>query len=73
MSGFTEEQAEEMVQEAVVKTEKSFGGTFKRLKNENEGLKTKFEATAVDYDSAKKEMEKRINELESKLTESKKR
>ena len=73
MSGFTEEQAEEMVQEAVVKTEKSFGGTFKRLKNENEGLKTKFEATIADYDSAKKEMEKRINELESKLTESKKR
>lgn len=28
---FTEEQVEEMVQEAVEKTEKSFGGTFKRL------------------------------------------
>ena len=73
MSGFTEEQVEEIVQEAVAKTEKSFGGTFKRLKIENEDLKTRFEAAAADYDSANKEMDNRINELESKLTESKKR
>lgn len=72
MSGFTEEQIEEMMQEAVVKTEKSFGGTFKRLKSENEELKTKFDAAATDYDLVKSEMKERINELESKLTESKK-
>ncbi len=41
MSGFTEEQTEEMVQEAVGKTEKSIGGTFKRTKNENERVEDK--------------------------------
>ena len=72
MPGFTEEQVEEMVQEAVVKTEKSFGGTFKRLKSENEELALKYEADLAEYDSAKKEMAEKINELESKIEESKK-
>ncbi len=59
MTGFTEVQVEEIVREAVEKTEKSFGGTFKRLKSENEELKYKFEAAVSDYDSVKKDMEKK--------------
>lgn len=39
MKAYTEEQVEEMVREAVEKTERSFSGTFKRLKSENEELK----------------------------------
>ncbi len=39
MKSYTEEQVKEMVQKAVGKTEKSFAGTFKRLKDENERLK----------------------------------
>ena len=70
MSEYTAEQVEEMVQEAVVKTEKSFGGTFKRLKNENEELKTAYEAAAAEYDAARKEKEHRIEELETLLSES---
>ena len=73
MSGFTEEQVEEMVQEAVAKTEKSFGGTFKRLKSENEELQNNYEAAVAEYNASKNEMEKRINELEPILNESKKR
>ena len=73
MSGLTEEQVEEIVQEAVAKTEKSFGGTFKRLKSENEELKQNYETTTVEYESAKEEMKQRVSELESKLAESKKR
>ncbi len=38
MITYTENQAQEMVQEAVAKTELSFGGTFQRLKEENEKL-----------------------------------
>ena len=72
MSEFKEEQVEEMVQEAVAKTEKSFGGTFKRLKSENEEIGKKYEAAAAEYESAKNEMIERIHELESKLEESKK-
>lgn len=72
MTGFTDEQVEEIVREAVEKTEKSFGGTFKRLKSENEELKSKFETTISDYDSVKNDMEKKIGELESKLAERKK-
>ena len=72
MPEFTEEQIEEMVQEAVMKTEKSFGGTFKRLKSENEEFAKKYDSAAAEYDSAKKEMMERINELKSKLDESKK-
>jgi len=67
-----EEQVEEIVQEAVSKTEKSFGGTFKRLKSENEELKKSYETAAAGYESAKKELETRIGELESRLGESKK-
>ena len=70
MSGFTEEQIEEMVQEAVAKTEKSFGGTFKRLKSENEELQNNYEAAVAEYNASKEEMGKRINELERARDES---
>ena len=69
---FAEEQVEEMVHEAVEKTEKSFGGTFKRLKTENEELKTKYETALTEYNSARDEMERRVKELETNLSESKK-
>ena len=69
---FTEEQVEEMVHEAVEKSEKSFGGTFKRLKSENEELKTKYKTTLAEYNSARDEIERHVKELEIKLSESKK-
>ena len=72
MEEYTEEQVEEMVQEAIAKTEKSFGGTFKRLKSENEELKTKHEAVAAEYETARNDMQKRIEEFENLLSESKK-
>jgi len=71
MSGYTEEQVEEMVREAVEKTERSFGGTFKRLKSENEELKARSEETAANHEADRSEMEKRISELESVISESK--
>ncbi len=43
MKTYTEEQVEEMVQEAVAKSERSFGGTFKRLKSKNNELKTRIQ------------------------------
>ncbi len=44
MKTYTEEQVDEIVQEAVAKVERSFGGTFKRLKSENEEFKTRTQA-----------------------------
>lgn len=70
MSEYTEEQVEEIVQEAIAKTEKSFGGTFKRLKSENEELKNRHETAVAERDAAKKEMEHRIGELENLLSDS---
>jgi len=69
MSGYTEEQVEEMVQEAVTKTERSFGGTFKRLKSENEELRTAYEKTLSEQDTAHSTLEKRIGELEAIISE----
>ena len=68
MSGFTQEQVEEMVREAVEKTEKSFGGTFKRLKAENEELQKLRETSENDLLSAKSTLEKRVSELEQEVT-----
>ncbi len=68
MSGFTQEQVEEMVREAVDKTEKSFGGTFKRLKAENEELQKLQETAGKDFTSAKSLLEKRVSELEQEVT-----
>ena len=69
MPQFTEEQVVEMVQEEVAKTEKSFGGTFKRLKSENEELKALNDTAVEEYESTKKEMQLRMEELESLLSE----
>lgn len=71
MAEYTEEQVEEMVREAVEKTEKSFGGTFKRLKSENEEIGNKYAALVAKLDTTKKERDFRIEELESLLTERK--
>jgi hypothetical protein len=67
MSGFTEEQVEEMIREAVSKTEKSFGSTFKRLKAENEELQTMRNTAAQDFESSKTVFEKRIAALEQEV------
>jgi len=67
MPEYTEEQVEEMVRKAVEKTEKSFGGTFRRLKSENEELKARCEAAAAERDAAREELERRIGELEALL------
>ena len=67
MSEFTKEQVEEMVRDAVEKTEHSFGGTFKRLKSENEELGKKYAAAAGEIESGKQAMEDTIRDLESRL------
>ena len=69
---FTEEQVEEIVHEAVEKTEKSFGGTFKRLKSENEELSTNYETALAERNSALEKLESSAKEFEVKLSESKK-
>ncbi|MFC1693301.1 hypothetical protein ACFL1R_07345 [Candidatus Latescibacterota bacterium] len=71
MTDYSEEQVEEIVQEAVAKTEKSFGGTFKRLKSENEELRNFYETAVADHEAAKKTMEQRIEELQNLISESK--
>ena len=73
MAGFTEEQIEEMIREAVEKTEKSFGATFKRLKTENEELRKTSETAAEEFSTAKSQMEERIAELEQELGTSRQR
>ncbi len=45
MKTYTEEQANEMVQEAVAKVERSFGGTLQNLNEENEKLRDKIKDT----------------------------
>ena len=50
MVGYTEEQVRKMVQEAVAKTERSFGVTFKRLTKERDRLKSENEAIRRDMD-----------------------
>ena len=69
MTGFTEEQVEEMVQEAVAKTERSFGGTFKRLKSENEEFKAAYEKALTDQEAVRGSLETRIGELESIISD----
>ncbi len=69
MAGYTEEQIEELVQEAIAKTERSFGGTFKRLKSENEELQAVYEKTLADQDTVRSSLEKRIEELESVISD----
>jgi len=72
VSQFTEAQVEEKVHEAVEKTERSFGATFKRLKSENEELRQQFESIHTEHESTRGDLEQRIGELESSLSESRK-
>jgi len=67
MAEYTEVQIEEIVNDAIEKTEKSFGGTFKRLKSENEQLKAELSAATDGIGSEKEELGSRISELESLL------
>ncbi|MFC1538721.1 hypothetical protein ACFL6H_04795 [Candidatus Latescibacterota bacterium] len=69
---FTQEEVEEMVREAVEKTEKSFGGTFKRLKSENEELIAQHETALAERDSARDQLENTVKEYEQKFSENKK-
>ncbi len=69
---YSEAQVEEMVSEAVEKTEKSFGGTFKRLKSENEELSRKFESAQAERNAAREELAHVSQEFETKLSERKK-
>ena len=71
MAGYTEEQIEELVQEAVAKTERSFGGTFKRLKGESEELREKYESAMAEFENEKAAYDSRMLELDRELTEKK--
>ncbi len=69
MEQFTQEQVEEMVREAVEKTEKSFGGTFKRMKSENEELRAELEALNSRHQGEKTALEEKIAAAEKELSE----
>ena len=69
-SVYTEDQVEEKVREAVEKTERSFGGTFKRLKSENEELKTQYESVAAEHQKDREELNNRVVELEETISQS---
>ena len=51
MERFTTEEVEDMVRTAVGKTEKSFGGTFKRMKAENEDLRAGLDAARTEFEA----------------------
>jgi hypothetical protein len=70
---YTEEQAEEMVREAVEKTERSFGGTFKRLKAENEELRAQFDAQREAHEADRAALEEKIAEYDREVDEKGKR
>ncbi|MHB9030864.1 MAG: hypothetical protein ACYC9O_19005 [Candidatus Latescibacterota bacterium] len=67
MEQFTPEQVEEMVREAVEKTEKSFGGTFKRLKSENEELRAELDAAKMQHESEHAALEEKIAAADREL------
>lgn len=69
-SVYTEDQVEEKVREAVEKTERSFGGTFKRLKSENEELKTQYESVVAEHQKDREELNNRVVELEETISQS---
>jgi len=69
METFTREQVEEMVREAVEKTERSFGGTFKRLKAENEELLARIETDSEERGVEKTESERILAERDTLLAE----
>ena len=71
MAQYSEEQVQEMIHEAVEKTEKSFGGTFKRLKSESEELREKYESAMVQFENEKAAYDNRKLDLDRELTEKK--
>ena len=71
MTQYSEEQVQEMICEAVDKTEKSFGGTFKRLKSENEELREKYESAMVQFENEKASYDSRMLDFDRELTEKK--
>ncbi len=69
MDQYTQEQVDEMVREAVEKTEKSFGGTFKRMKSENEELRTELDDVTAQHRREKTSLEEKIAAAEKNLAE----
>ena len=69
MDQYTQEQIDTMVREAVEKTEKSFGGTFKRMKSENEELRTELDAAIAQHQREKTSLEEKIATAEKNLAE----
>ncbi len=69
MEQFTREQVDEMVREAVDKTEKSFGGTFKRMKTENEELRAELDAVRERSEADRAALEERLAETGRSLEE----
>jgi hypothetical protein len=67
MEQFTREQVEEMVREAVDRTEKSFGGTFKRLKAENEDLQARLAEETAGRETERARFESERESLEGRL------
>jgi hypothetical protein len=67
MEQYTQEQVEEMVREAVEKTEKSFGGTFKRLKSENEELRAELDAAQARNAGERAVLEEKIAAADKEL------
>lgn len=66
---YTEQQVEEKVREAVEQTEKSFGGTFKRMKSENEDLQAKLAEVQAEMENTRTEYQERVASLETSLGE----
>ncbi|MFA6472289.1 MAG: hypothetical protein WCU00_09645 [Candidatus Latescibacterota bacterium] len=71
MAEYSEEQVQEMISEAVEKTEKSFGGTFKRLKSESKEFREKYESAMAEIESERAAYDSRMLELDRELTEKK--
>ncbi len=69
METYTREQADDMVREAVERTERSFGGTFKRLKAENEELRAKADAEREGREAERAELKRLLDERETELGE----
>lgn len=69
MEQLTREEVEELLREAVEKTEKSFGGTFKRMKAENEELQARLDAEQARFTDERAALESRIAEFDRELAE----
>ncbi len=65
MSSYTEEQVEEIVQEAVSRVERSFGERIKRWDIENKRLTTACDKAAIENEV----LESSVAELVSELSE----